>query len=192
MGSSVVLATAGYDHTIRLGRPHAFWLKAKSSRHPSCCAPLKSYAYISGPLPRHLRDLACGWRCLPSVSKCIPSQSAVTSRAVWRARRFWEATTGICYRTLQFAESQACPWTSCLRSSLQRSTEPTCAPRALARHPVCLASQENTVCSAIALCRSDTGLFARHRSLVQLVLAQNGRHSALELHTQTLSRRVGG
>ena len=51
-------------------------------------------------------------------------QSAVKGRTVWRARRFWEATTGICYRTLQFAESQARWVEICLNCCTLDSAEP--------------------------------------------------------------------
>jgi len=55
----------------------------------------------------------------------MPPQPAVTGLVVWGARRFWEATTGICYRTLQFAESQACRLgISALNFSALRSDAP--------------------------------------------------------------------
>jgi WD40 repeat protein len=74
MGSSVVLATAGYDHTIR-------------------------YA----PLPP------------PATAAAAPQLSALHSRpkplttpppTPPPTHSFWEATSGICYRTLQHPDSQ--------------------------------------------------------------------------------------
>lgn len=63
MGSSVVLATAGYDHTIRC----------------------EGYSRA-----RVTRDIG----------------RVIIHNLVLYTPRFWEATSGICYRTLQFADSQ--------------------------------------------------------------------------------------
>lgn len=88
MGSSVVLATAGYDHTIR---------------QASCSIGLLKKDYVSS------------HACDPLFFAATNVEDGLRNGHAWPARdtkpnwsccRFWEATSGICYRTLQFADSQ--------------------------------------------------------------------------------------
>lgn len=73
MGSSVVLATAGYDHTIRCAMGSIWTLRFIHTL---------GGGRLTAPLTPHLCPI---WTFPP---------------------RFWEATSGICYRTLQFPDSQ--------------------------------------------------------------------------------------
>lgn len=82
MASSVVLATAGYDHTIRYSRAGSrVWL----------------VLLPKGAWPRRVR--AAGATCPPQARLPAPCSAPACCR-------FWEATSGICYRTLQYADSQ--------------------------------------------------------------------------------------
>lgn len=43
----------------------------------------------------------CRWRCPPCAAAGLNTPFYAAAK-----RRFWEATSGICYRTLQYADSQ--------------------------------------------------------------------------------------
>lgn len=85
MGSSVVLATAGYDHTIRQA---AAW------------------AGRGAPGQRPPRRSVSADRRRSRCRRANLTRAATAGRARAACRRFWEATSGICYRTLQYADSQ--------------------------------------------------------------------------------------
>lgn len=95
MGSSVVLATAGYDHTIRWTQCRIWFAPARLSI-PTCGRPRR--------------------RC-----HCLLQRAEFTCPRL--PCRFWEATSGICYRTLQYADSQVrLPRLFCLCCALQSCT----------------------------------------------------------------------
>lgn len=100
MGSSVVLATAGYDHTIRRALCAA-WQRGNVVQ---CSMPLLQHC---GAVPQ---ALAAAGAAAAATAPGPPSASCLDVCAqTWQdlpIRRFWEATSGICYRTLQYADSQ--------------------------------------------------------------------------------------
>ena len=74
---SVILCTAGYDHTMR-------------------CVPFPDSSFPPGPTSRMRR----------TNLQTIPRDLVGRQSANTRARRFWEALSGICSRTIQHPESQ--------------------------------------------------------------------------------------